>query len=80
MTTREPRLAERLIALVVAGVFILNYPLIGLFTEGARWFGVPALYLYLFGAWAALIALIALLSDRRGRHDVPADFSGRGDA
>lgn len=32
--------------------------------SGAAW---PSLYLYLFGAWAAVILLIALHIERRGR-------------
>jgi hypothetical protein len=73
--TRDPRLAERLTALVAAAAFVLNYPLVGLFKDGALWLGVPALYLYLFGAWIALIALIALLSDRPAdrRRDAPPE-------
>lgn len=80
MKTRDPRLAERLIALVAAGAFVLNFPLLGLFSDGGQWFGVPALYFYLFGAWIALIAAIALLSDRPRRLDAPPDDSRRSDA
>jgi hypothetical protein len=32
---------------------------------GHRWFGLPPLFLYLFGAWAGLIVLLALIVERR---------------
>lgn len=72
MADRRPRnvLAERatsqrLIALVLAGVLCLNYPLLSLFSE-VRWLlGVPLLYLYLFLCWGILIALAATILERR---------------
>lgn len=80
MKTRDPRLAERLIALVASGAFLLNFPLIGLFSDGGRLFGVPALYFYLFGVWLGLIALIALLSDPPRRRVPPLDSGDHDDA
>jgi hypothetical protein len=77
---RDPPLTERLIALVIAGAFLLNYPLIGLFSGGGRVLGIPALYFYLFGAWIGLIALIALLSDRAPRGHAPPESPGPPDA
>jgi hypothetical protein len=71
MKTSDPRLAERLIALVAAGAFLLNFPLLGLLSDGGRLFGVPALYFYLFGVWLALIVLFALISDPPGTRAAP---------
>jgi hypothetical protein len=32
---------------------------------GQRWFGLPPLFVYLFGAWAGLIVLLAVIVERR---------------
>lgn len=58
--------AERLTALFGAGVLVLNYPLLELFSHQGRLWGIPVLYLYLLLAWATLITGIGLLA-RRGR-------------
>ncbi len=64
------RRRDRLIGLFVAGVVLLNPPVLGLFSGG--WvFGWPALYVYIFGAWALLIAGLAVVLE--GRPDVPRD-------
>ena len=62
--TRRPsakRRRERLVALVLVGFLVMNYPLLQLVDQDRSWFGVPLLYLYLFLAWALLILLIALV-------------------
>jgi hypothetical protein len=56
--------AERLLALFAAGWLLLNYPLLALFGRLGTVAGIPALYLYLFAAWALLIAGIALVPGR----------------
>jgi hypothetical protein len=55
---------ERLLALFAAGWLMLNYPLLALFGRLGTVAGIPALYLYLFVAWALLIAGIALVAGR----------------
>lgn len=58
---RKPSLTgQRLAALFLLGFLLLNYPLLSLSGGGQIWFGIPVLYLYIFGVWAALIALIAV--------------------
>jgi hypothetical protein len=52
--------SERLVALFILGCLLLTYPLLALFNVGGVLFGIPLLYAYLFGAWAVLIALMAL--------------------
>ncbi|CAG0991024.1 hypothetical protein BURK2_02387 [Burkholderiales bacterium] len=47
-----------LIALFLLGTALFNYPLLSLFNHPATLFGVPVLYLYMFGAWAVLIAML----------------------
>lgn len=61
--------AERLVALFAAGWLLLNYPLLALFGRLGAVAGIPALYLYLFAAWALLIAGIALVLARDAAGD-----------
>lgn len=51
--------ADRLVALFVLGCLVLTYPLLALFNRSGTVFGVPLLYVYLFGVWAVLIGLAA---------------------
>lgn len=57
-------LAARLVALFTLGALLFNYPLLALFDRAAMAFGIPVLYVYIFSAWALLIALFALVSER----------------
>ncbi|MGZ8201969.1 MAG: hypothetical protein ACXWUB_01860 [Burkholderiales bacterium] len=56
---------QRLIALFLLGCLLFNYPLFALFAGPAAVLGIPVLYVYLFFAWALLIALMALVVSRR---------------
>ncbi|HEY2929927.1 hypothetical protein [Piscinibacter sp.] len=56
--------AQRLVALFVLGCLLFSYPLLSLFNTGGVIFGIPVLYAYLFGVWAALIALMILVVER----------------
>lgn len=49
----------RVIAVFLLGCLAFGYPLLALFNVPTTVVGVPALYLYVFSAWAALILLIA---------------------
>jgi hypothetical protein len=64
VTTGGSRRAERLAGLFLLGCLLFNFPLLGLFNLKATVLGVPAVYAYLFGAWALLIALAALVMER----------------
>jgi hypothetical protein len=64
--------SARLVALFVLGWLLLSYPLLALFNRKASLFGLPLLYVYLFGAWALLIALMAW-AVARARARPPAD-------
>jgi hypothetical protein len=55
---------QRLVALFLLGGLLLNYPLFSLFAGAAQVFGVPLLYVYIFSAWALLIALMAIVVER----------------
>jgi hypothetical protein len=54
-----------LVALLLLGCLALNYPLLSLFNKASLWFGIPALYLYLFAVWALFIAIVAALMKKR---------------
>lgn len=55
---------DRLVGLFIAGVVLLNPPVLNL--VGGTLFGWPALYLYLFGVWGGLIVVTALIVERGG--------------
>ena len=55
--------SERFVALCMLGIVLFNYPVLALFNVSGVLFGVPVLYAYVFIAWAALIALMALIAE-----------------
>ena len=55
---------ERLTALLVGGILVLNFPLLAIFHRDTLWFGLPALYVYFTAAWALFIALVAVALER----------------
>ncbi|MBB3267401.1 hypothetical protein FBZ82_107108 [Azospirillum brasilense] len=59
--------ADRLIALFLFGVVAFNPPLLRVFGAGDTLFGLPLLYVYALGVWGGVIALSAVLLERRGR-------------
>ena len=54
----------QLVALFMLGSLLFNYPILALFNQPSLVFGIPLLYAYIFGAWAVLIALMALVVER----------------
>jgi hypothetical protein len=56
---------QRLTALCVLGCLLFNYPILALFHVQGFVLGIPALYAYIFAAWALLIALMAWMVERR---------------
>ncbi len=56
---------QRLVALFLLGCLLFNYPLLSLFAGDMRIWGIPLVYVYLFAAWAVLIAAMALIIERR---------------
>lgn len=64
---------ERVAALFLLGLVLFNPLVVGLFDAGSdiRLFGIPLLYLYLYGAWALLIGLVAFAIDRRSNLPPP---------
>ncbi|MGA1599080.1 MAG: hypothetical protein ACO4AU_08515 [bacterium] len=50
---------QRLIGLFLTGAFLLNYPILSIFSQDLQPSIAPILYL--FGVWAGLIGVAALL-------------------
>lgn len=57
---------QRLAAIFLLGCVLLNYPILFLFNKTQGLFGIPPLYLYIFGAWAFLIGLMAYVIENMG--------------
>ena len=57
---------QRLVALFLLGCLLFNYPLLNLFSYSGEVFGIPLLYVYIFGVWALLIGVMALVVEMRG--------------
>lgn len=55
---------DRTVALVLAAALVLNFPMLGLVDAQSTIAGLPALYVYLFAVWIALIGATALLMER----------------
>jgi hypothetical protein len=60
----EESKGQRFVALAMLGMVLFNFPILALFNVGGTLLGVPVLYAYIFLAWAALIALMALVAER----------------
>ncbi len=58
------RRMDRLTALLIGGILILNFPLLAIFHQDVLWFGLPALYVYITTAWAVFIGLVAVILER----------------
>ena len=54
----------RLVALCMLGMLLFNFPILALFNVAGTVFGVPALYAYVFLAWAGLIACMAWVAEQ----------------
>ena len=66
-------IGERAIALFILAFLAFNPPLLSIFSADRMLLGVPLLYLYLFCAWAGIIALIGVqaVSGRRAAEGEP---------
>ena len=69
---RPPR-GDRLIALFLLALVLFNPPLLQAFGAPGFLFGWPALMLYIFGVWPAVIALLALAVERQPPDERSAD-------
>ncbi|KPJ99356.1 MAG: hypothetical protein AMJ60_05310 [Desulfobacterales bacterium SG8_35] len=59
------RKIQRLLVLFTFGCLALNYPILGLFSQAALWYGIPVLYLYLFVTWVLFIVFIAIVTEMK---------------
>ena len=62
--TPENKKNKRLVALFLFGFVLLNYPILSLLNINITVFGLPLLYIYIFGVWGLLIFLSALVMGR----------------
>lgn len=60
---------QRLIALAILGFLVFNYPILALFNRPGTVFGIPVLYVFIFAAWALLIALMAVVIEMTEKTD-----------
>lgn len=56
---RSALMRQRLAAAFIVGSFLLCSPVVMLFDRPVAVFGAPLLYVYLFGVWVLLIAVMA---------------------
>ena len=56
---------QRLAAVFLLGCVLFNYPVLFLFNKPGEFLDIPLLYIYIFGAWALLIGLMAYVIERR---------------
>jgi hypothetical protein len=75
--TSDSKLNKRLVALFLLGCVLLNYPILSLVNLDILIFGLPLLYVYIFGIWCLLISLSALATLFRSRERAD-DSGGRG--
>ncbi|MBV5274314.1 MAG: hypothetical protein JZU52_11960 [Lamprocystis purpurea] len=61
---RANLLRQRLLALFLFALFAFFSPIATRFEGVSNAFGIPALYLYLFGSWALVIGLAAWICSR----------------
>jgi len=60
----ENRKSKRLVALFLFGFVLLNYPILSLLNINITVYGLPLVYIYIFGIWGLLIFLSALVMSR----------------
>jgi len=77
--TRDSKINKRLVALFLLGCVLLNFPILSLVNLEVLIFGLPLMYVYIFGVWCLLISLTALatLFHSRKRADDSGDRGGR---
>jgi hypothetical protein len=74
--TPDNRKSKRLVALFLFGFVLLNYPILSLLNLDITVFGIPLVYLYIFGIWSLLIFLSALVMSRSHKRLKPSKKSG----
>ena len=77
--TRDTKITKRLVALLLMGCVLLNFPILSLVNLEILIFGIPLLYVYIFCIWALIISLTALatLFYSKGKADDSGNTEGR---
>ena len=65
--SRSSVVRERWIGIFLLGLAAFSPPLIIMFGSGGTLAGIPVLFVYMFGAWGALILLMRLTAEHRFR-------------
>jgi len=52
--TADSQKTARLVALFLLGWLLFNFPMLSLFSLNRLVFGIPSLYLYIFGVWVCI--------------------------
>jgi hypothetical protein len=63
----EANRTKRLIGLFLLGYLLFNHPLMSLFNLPTLVWGIPLLYVYIFGAWVLIIFLVAMVAGANSR-------------
>ncbi|NJN35543.1 MAG: hypothetical protein HC817_16090 [Saprospiraceae bacterium] len=51
------RISAKLITLTLIYIVLFNYPILGIFTKGQLWFGIPVVFIYVFMLWFLFIII-----------------------
>lgn len=62
---RRERLSQRLVGIFLIAFVLVNFPLIGIWGDDGKIFGLPTLFVGIFGVWASLITLLFWMVRRR---------------
>lgn len=52
---------QRLIAAFLLGCLVFNYPILALFNQDGTIYGIPVLFVYIFGIWLLLIVVMMII-------------------
>lgn len=63
------RLTRRLVGIFIFGLVLFHPPMLAVFGQGVRLGETPLLFVYVFAAWAAVVAALALAVGRTGESD-----------
>lgn len=63
---QQTNFQQRLLGTVLCASLGFNYPLLSLASQGQLLFGLPVLYLYLFGVWILFILIVRHLVNQAG--------------
>ena len=52
---------QRLIAAFLFGCLVFNYPILAVFNQDGTLYGIPLLFIYIFGVWLLLIVVMMII-------------------